>query len=163
MKKIFMFVLAVLPLVLGSCSSDGDEVHGTSEAIDVTVTFNDDDIAAKRNYNRFYVYLISTEGYTVVSEPNRLSTQYYVDVKDSNGKESRLYAEWWAKALTSDSELTARVWESGSVFPYGKCMVILEEWSGAAHWFKYINTTLNESDAINLTYGSFLMCEHSYD
>ena len=156
MKKILFFMLAALPLVFGSCSSDGEEINGTSGSIEVTVTFSDEDIAAKRNNNDYYVCLISTEGYTEISEPNREGARYYVDVKESNGNKKRLYA-YSRKAMTLETEINAFVGDYGEVFPYGKCVLILEEWKGAARWFKYINTSLDKSNTINLSYSSLLM------
>ena len=157
MKKVLLFMLAVLPLVLGSCSSDDDDnVNGTSGSIDVTVTFNDNDIANKRDDNHFYVYLISTEGYTVTHEPIFDGYSYYVIAKDANGNERGLNAEWKANAVTFDTELTAHVGNYGSVFPYGKCIVILEEWKGASSWYRYAHTSVNESNSIKLEYGSSL-------
>lgn len=162
MKKILFFMFAALPLVFGSCSSDDEEVNGTSGSIDVTVTFNDNDIANKKHKNHFYVYLISTEGYTLTSEPQNDGYRYYIDVKDSNGKEDRLYAEWKANGITFDTELTAHVGNYGSVFPYGKCVLILEEWKGASYWYRYAHTSVNESNSIKLEYGSSLWSQSVY-
>lgn len=162
MKKILFFMLAALPLVFGSCSSDDEEINGTSGSIDVTVTFSDEDIAAKRNKHNYYVYLISTEGYTLTSEPQIDGHRYYIEVKDSNGKEDRLYAEWRGNSVTFDTELISYVGNYGSVFPYGKCVLILEEWKGAAKWYRYSYTSVNESNSIKLEYGSSLWREPAY-
>lgn len=156
MKKILLLLLAALPLVFGSCSSDDEEINGTSR-IEVTVTFDENDIANERNKHKYDVYLISTEGYNIVDEPHRSGVRYSISVKDNNGTERTLYSDWWAIGMTLDTEINAFVGIYGEVFPYGKCVLILEEWKGAARWFKYINTSLDKSNTINLAYSSLLM------
>lgn len=155
MKKILFFMLAALPLVFGSCSSDdGDKVNGTSNNIDVTITFDDNDIANGKDKRSYTVYLISTEGYTLTTEMNCLHYNYYINGKDANGNSKTLRAEWQGKGAALSTGISAHVWKKNSVFPYGKCIVILEEWSGPSSWYRYIETSVGNSDEITIPYGS---------
>lgn len=154
MKKILLLLFAALPLVFGSCSSDDEEINGTSGSIDVTVTFSDEDIAAKRNYHKYFVYLISTAGYTLTTEMNCLHYNYYINGKDANGNPKTLRAEWQGKGAADKNDISAHVWKKNSVFPYGKCIVILEEWSGPSSWYRYIETSVGNSNEITIPYGS---------
>ena len=153
MKKILFFMLAALPLVFGSCSSDDEDINGTSR-IDVTVKFDENDIANERNMHKYKVYLISTEGYTNVGEPQVIGFRYYINAKNKDGVEETLYSDWWASAMTLDTEINAYVGNYREVFPYGKCVLILEEWKGVVGWYMYANTHLDESNAITIKYSS---------
>lgn len=136
MKKILLLLLAALPLVFGSCSSDGEEINGTSNGIDVTIKFSNDTENVKHLVD-YSVHLISIGDATIqsVSYENPYE-RYYINIRKSNGETETRYSDWYGKCMQEfDSNknrlpvLSAHCYKnfalSSDVFPYGKCLVIL--------------------------------------